>query len=96
MHICALFILTLVGADFTICNYTDHQIYPCPIYANNQYYVFWTDYRSTPIYGLYGTRITVDGTVLDPNGKLQFQDSVFTPRVDYDGSNFMVVWREGC
>lgn len=89
-------LLGLIGADFTICNYADHQLYASPIYRNNQYYVFWTDYRSAPIYGLYGSRVTESGTVLDANGKLQFQDSVFTPRVDYDGSNFLVIWREGC
>jgi hypothetical protein len=96
MNAFTLLVLSLFSADFAICNYANHQIYPYPAYANNQYYVFWTDYRADPIYGLYGARINTDGVVLDPNGKLQFQDSVFTPRAAYDGSNFLVVWREGC
>lgn len=97
MHIVALVATILLpNADFTICDYTNHQIYPVPIHENNQYYVFWTDYRSQPIYGLYGARIAEDGTVIDPDGKLQFADSVFSPRVASDGTNLFVVWREGC
>ena len=97
MHVVALLaIFLLPGADFTICNYTNHQIYPVAIHENDQYYAFWTDYRSQPIYGLYGARIAEDGTIIDPNGKLQFADSVFCPRVASDGSNMLVVWREGC
>ena len=86
----------LMGADFPICNSAEYQMYPCAIYENNQYYVFWTDYRSWPSYSLYGARIEVDGTVIDPNGNFLFEDSTFSPRVAYDGSNFLVVWREGC
>ena len=86
----------LCGADFTICNATDQQYYPCPLYQNNQYYVFWTDARAYPLYALYGARINNTGTVLDPNGKFLFQDSVMGPRAAYDGTNFLVVWREGC
>jgi hypothetical protein len=86
----------LLGADFPICTYSDYQIYPCARYENGQYYVFWTDYRSVPYFCLYGARVDVNGTVLDPNGKFLFEDSVFSPRAAYDGSNFLVVWREGC
>lgn len=97
MHIVILLAtLCLPAADFAICDYTNHQIYPVPIYENNLYYVFWTDYRSTPTYSLYGARITEGGVVLDPDGKFQFADSVFSPRVASDGSNLLVVWREGC
>lgn len=96
MHIVTLLALCLPAADFAICDYTNHQIYPIPIHENNQYYVYWTDYRSTPIYTLYGARITEAGVVIDPNGKALFADSVFDPKVASDGSNMLVVWREGC
>ncbi len=88
--------LVLFNADFPVCNLTTYEIYPCAYYANNQYYVFWTDYRSSPKYSLYGARVSTAGTVIDPNGKLLFADSVFNPRVAYDGANLLVVWREGC
>jgi len=91
--------LSLFNADFSICAATDHQYFPCAIYQNNQYYVFWTDYRtysSDTLFSLYGARISASGTVLDPNGKCLLTDSVSTPRVAFDGTNLLVVWREGC
>lgn len=88
--------LILLNADFPVANLSTYEVYPCAIYANNQYYVFWTDYRLSPIYSLYGARVTPTGVVIDPNGKSLFADSVFNPRVAYDGTNFLVVWREGC
>ena len=42
----------LLGANFPICTYSEYQIYPCARYENNQYYVFWTDYRSDPVISL--------------------------------------------
>ncbi len=91
-----LSVLVLFNADFPVCNLTSEEIYPCAYYANNQYYVFWTDYRFEPLYSLFGARVTTSGVVLDPNGKFLFADSVYNPRVAYDGTNFLVVWREGC
>ncbi len=88
--------LSLFNADFGICTMATNEIYTTAAYANNQYYVFWTDYRSAPLYSLYGARISATGTVLDPNGKFLATDSVFNPRVASDGSNLLVVWREGC
>jgi len=97
MHVLALLsTILLPTADFAVCNYANHQIYPHALHENNQYYVFWTDYRSAPIYSVYGARVAEDGTVIDVNGKLQFADSVFNPRAAYDGTNFLIVWREGC
>ncbi|MEO0096438.1 MAG: hypothetical protein ABIL15_04670 [candidate division WOR-3 bacterium] len=95
-NICALLAIGLLSADFGITNLPTYEIYPCVAFANNQYYVFWTDYRNSPIYALYGARVSATGTVIDLNGKFQFQDSCFTPAVAYDGTNFLVVWREGC
>ncbi len=88
--------LSLLNADFAITNLNTYELYPCVAFANNQYYVFWTDYRHTSLYTLYGARVSATGTVIDLNGKFLFQDSVFTPAVAYDGTNFLVVWREGC
>ncbi len=101
MHVALLVIgLSLCSADFSICTAVNNQYYPVAQYANNQYYVFWTDYRflssRDTSYALYGARITATGTVLDPNGKYIFKDSVFNPRVAYDGTNLLAVWREGC
>ncbi len=98
VDIIAILTLNLFNADFAITNLNTIEVYPCVAFANNQYYVFWTDYRnsSSYMYALYGARVSATGTVIDLNGKFQFQDSCFTPAVAYDGTNFLVVWREGC
>ncbi|MEO0185741.1 MAG: hypothetical protein ABIL20_08100 [candidate division WOR-3 bacterium] len=96
LNIIVLIVLRLFSVDFPITNLNSDERFPCAAYANSQYYVFWTDYRNYPQYALYGARISPTGTVIDLNGKFLFQDSCFTPAVAYDGSNFLVVWRDGC
>ncbi len=85
----------LIVADFPICTFSGDQNYPCPIYENNQYYVFWTDYRYAPLRTLYGARISTGGTVIDPDGKHLCNgidyDNCCAPRAAYDGTNFLVV-----
>ena len=81
MSIVALVALSLFNADFGICTIGTNEIYTTAAYANNQYYVFWTDYRYSPLFTLYGARVSATGTVLDPNGKFLATDSCFTPRV---------------
>jgi hypothetical protein len=88
--------LTLFNADFGVCTNSNQEYYPTAVYGSNQYQVFWTDYRYSPVYSLFGARVTTSGTVVDVNGKSLFQDSVFNPRAAFDGTNTMVVWREGC
>jgi hypothetical protein len=88
--------LALFGADFVITNLSTYERYPCVAFANNQYYVFWSDFRSDPLLSLYGARVSAAGTVIDFNGKFLFRDTVLNPAVAYDGTNFLVVWREGC
>jgi len=55
MHVALLVAsLSLFGADFNVCNATLDQYYPNAIFANNQYYVFWADYRYSTDYALFG------------------------------------------
>src|SRR4030042_3173764 len=91
----------LVNVNFPICTEsTNSEYYPSNIYANNQFYAFWADaryYNINNTYCLYGARITTAGVVLDPNGKICFRDSCISkPAVSYDGSNFLVSFRNGC
>jgi len=92
--------LCLFSADFPICTASDGQYYPCAIFANNQYYVFWADYRyysTETMYTLFGARISATGTVLDPNGKALFKrQAAYEPAVAYDGTNFLVAIRDSC
>lgn len=90
--------LYLVNADFPICTNSLSQYYPCPLYENGQYYVFWSDRRHhSPDYSIYGARIATDGTVLDPDGKLIFRRQTgYELSAAYDGANFLVVSRDSC
>ena len=100
MSIVLIMSLYLVSADFPICTANRNQYYPRPAFENGQYYVFWADYRNYPIdttYCIYGARIALDGTVLDPDGKVLFKRSAaYRPATAFDGSNFLVVFRDGC
>lgn len=67
----------------------DHTI----AFGGSQYLVAWTDTRNgNP--DVYGARVQMDGTVLDPAG---FAISTAggnqgSPSIAFDGTNFMVVW----
>ncbi len=90
----------LFNASFGVCTDTANQYYTATIFANNQYYVFWADYRyygSTGLYALFGARVTTTGNVLDPNGKCLFnRQAAYEPRVAFDGTNFLVALRDSC
>jgi hypothetical protein len=93
-------ILLLCGADFPICTAHLSQDYASVHYVNNQYYVFWQDERfrlDEFTSAIFAARITSDGIVIDVDGKIIFNDSVFYG-VDaaYDGTNFLVVFRNTC
>lgn len=92
--------LLLLGADFPVCTEVDAQYYPTAYYAFDQYYVFWSDWRFGPMnytYSMYGSRVSLDGTVLDPGGKLLYRDTLKTkPKIASDGANLFVILREGC
>lgn len=88
----------LFGADFAICTAGHYQFNCQAVYVNSQYYVFWEDRRFEPIdsiTGIYGARVSTGGSVIDRDGKLLLLDSVLDPRAAWDGTNFLVVAREG-
>lgn len=96
----AFMICMLLGADFPICTAQEYQSFPVVEYASDMFYVFWIDRRLYPIkqqYAIYGARITPDGHVIDPDGKLVFCDSASGQfDVAFDGSNFLIVCRNRC
>jgi len=91
-------LIFLFGADFPICTAVYDQRYPEVCFVNNQYYIFWGDWREySTNYCIYGARVSVDGTVLDPNGKkIWGSEAANKVKVAYDGTNFLVIFREGC
>ena len=94
----AIIIVLLIGADFPICTSVDDQHTPVTVFENDQYYVFWQDERffsTQQLYALCGARVSVDGTILDPNGKILYNDSAAgILDAAYDGTNFLVVFRD--
>jgi len=92
--------LIFPGADFPICTAADEQYYPCALYVNDQYYVFWADYRyydTDSSQAVFGARVSSSGTVIDPDGKLLYKNRTgYEPAVAYDGTNFLVVFRDSC
>ncbi|UCG31315.1 MAG: hypothetical protein JSV53_05410 [candidate division WOR-3 bacterium] len=92
--------LVVPCAEFPICTAADEQYYPCGVYENDQYYVFWADYRYYDVdssQSVFGARVSTDGTVIDPDGKLLYRNRTgYEPAVAYDGTNFLVVFRDSC
>ena len=98
--ISVLLLQLLLGVDFPICTAESFQDHPVVTYADDKFCVFWADerlYGSTEQYAVYGARVTTNGHVVDPDGKLIFCDSVAN-RFDatFDGTNLLVVCRNGC
>lgn len=90
-------LLTLTGADFPISTAPNYTGYPSAFYAEGRYHVFWVDQRQRPNMSIYGARVEIDGTVLDPQGVELFTDSAgYRCNVAYDGTNFLVVTRNYC
>ena len=100
MIINSLFVIFLAAADFPICTAESFQDHPVVKYVDNTYYVFWIDHRFYPSlnkYAVYGARVSPEGNVLDPDGKLLFCDSADSRiDVDFGVSDFLLVCRNGC
>jgi hypothetical protein len=92
--------LFIFNADFSICTADDVQQFPCAVFANNQYYVFWMDDRyhfTDSVHAVFGARVGTGGTVIDPDGKLLFaREAAYATSAAYDGTNFLVVFRDSC
>lgn len=93
-------LLLLLGADFPISDEIESQRYPAVSIAQGQFFVFWTDRR---FYGLdsssclYCARVNTDGAVVDPAGRLLFyDDAAYELDAAFDGTNFLVVFRNHC
>jgi hypothetical protein len=58
--------------------------------------VTWAAYTPTGSYDVYGSRLSSDGTVLDPNGFpiSEASDSQLETAVAFDGTNFFAVWQD--
>jgi hypothetical protein len=92
---------TRVGSDgtildtpaLTICSADGTQLTPEVAFGSTSYLAVWQDNRSDSAGDIYGGRIGVDGSVLDPSGFAIATANVnYYPDVAFDGTNYMVVW----
>jgi phosphoribosylformylglycinamidine (FGAM) synthase PurS component len=71
---------------------------PALAFDGTNFLVAWTDVRGSfpPELGIYGTRVTQDGTVLDPAGITIGQAAGVQgiPALGFDGANFLAVWED--
>jgi hypothetical protein len=94
-----LVLLFVSQGDFPICQASNVQATPEVLFADNLFYVFWTDFRYSVVdtYAVYGARVTTTGTVLDPDGKMIFANKAETrPAAAYDGANILVALQDSC
>ena len=88
-------------AGIAISIATGEQKSPAVSFDGTNYLVVWFDDRlgTQSSYQIYGARVTPQGVVLDPNGFLIFSPlapygPIITPAVAFDGTNYLVVWRD--
>ena len=77
---------------FTVSRAPGAQSYPSIGFGSGEYLVTWSDLRSGGLSAAFAARVTVGGTVLDPNGiPLTGPGDVrYYPRgVAFDGTNFL-------
>lgn len=93
-------LLCLVGAPFPVSIAETDQSLPVPAFANGQYYVFWEDHRflsEDTTYAVFGARVSPQGMVLDPDGKLLYRwQARYDLSVATDGSELLVAFEDSC
>lgn len=80
---------------FPVASADDDQWFGAIAEGAGQYLAVWRDDRDPTSAGIYGARIAVDGTVLDPLGiPIRPRMGCHVPHVAWDGDAFMVAWSE--
>jgi hypothetical protein len=69
---------------------------PSVAFDGTNYLIVWYDSRSAPGYDIYGARVDTSGTVLDPSNIAisAAADNQESPSVAFDGTDYLVVWRD--
>jgi phosphoribosylformylglycinamidine (FGAM) synthase PurS component len=71
-----------------------YQSDPAVAFDGVNFLVVWADWRSDSSNGIYATRVTPQGAVLDPSGIVVSTagSEQKCPAVAFDGTNFLAVW----
>jgi hypothetical protein len=74
----------------------NNQLVTAVAFDGTNYLVVWEDYRNSLKGEIYGTRVSADGEVLDPQGIVisTGANGRFNPAVAFDGTNYLVVWQD--
>gem|GEM_PF-5280584 len=69
---------------------------PAIAFGGGYFLVVWEDFRKGKYFDIYGTRITREGTVLNPSGLVICNAgySQVSPAVAVDGVDYLVVWED--
>lgn len=73
-----------------------NQVLPVVSFDGTNHLVVWAGRGSKNIYNIYAKRVATDATLLDQNPVPIAPSSVNQtyPAVDFDGNNYLIVWRE--
>src|SRR5438552_17715038 len=97
LGLCILAALLLASAGAAQGRQTDpiEQTDPAVGFDGTNYLVLWDRFDpNLKTAGTYATRVAQDGTVLDPDG-IQIADGFrLSPKLAFDGTNYLVVWAE--
>ncbi len=85
----------LDSAGIPVSSAVDFQGEPAVAFDGANFLVVWTDLRNGNA-DIYGTRVSLDGTVLDTSGLALVTDSAAQtgPAACCDGSNVLLVWED--
>ncbi len=66
---------------------------PDVVFDGNRFFVIWADDReSLYTYSVYGTRVSLEGRILDPGAIAIADTDTYKPALGWDGQNYFVVW----
>jgi beta propeller repeat protein len=88
----------LVGANFAICQAEGNQQYPEIVWAENNWFVAWSDYRSGSCYDIYAVALDASGNPQSAELPIavDLSRNSYYPRVTWheQRSWFVVVWAD--